>query len=292
MDGLVKNFQEHRKRHGNTAEMPERFIWHAFAGLCDGLAYLMGGRSYSSNDVTSYEPEPGWTPVLHRDVKTENILLRSRSTVGTKRYFYCILSDFGLACDDYPKGHPKENWHQKAGGKLGTADFLAPELCWNPYPSNIQETKRFPPGQKHTAKSDLWALAAIMHNLASCEQMSHIDWQSRPEDMGWEVPEKTEWTVWYEGVQSRKQLDISTIRRKTPFTSALTDSIKVAGRFDPKKRLNPITMMEFLKKQIVKTEFTSHPPKGHDHEALPDWATNVHDYHSRPAMDPKQFPAG
>jgi len=287
MDDLIKNYAKHRndaaKSYSEIPEIPERFIWHAFAGLCDGLAYLMGGRSYASNDVTDYEPEPGWTPVLHRDMKTENVLLRSRSTVGTKRYFYCILSDFGLACDDYPSGHPKEDGWQKSRGKVGTCSYFAPELCWDPYPNDDSERRCFPPGQKHTAKSDLWALAAMMHNLAACEQNSHLDLQAR---RGMTMQ------TFCEGVQSHKQLDISTVRRKTPFTGALTDSIKVAGRFDPKKRLHPIAMMEFLKKQIVKTKFTSHPPKGHDHEALPDWATNVHDYHSRPAIDPRQFPQG
>ncbi|KAE9375189.1 kinase-like protein [Stipitochalara longipes BDJ] len=290
MDDLIKNFAGRRyaagKSNSEKPEMPERFIWHAFVGLCDGLAYLMGGRSYAANDVTTYEPEPGWVPVLHRDMKTENVLIRSRATVGTKRYFYCILSDFGLACDDYPPGHDKEDGHQKWSSKLGTCNYFAPELLWDPYPKNnlgkeTPERKWFPNRRKHTAKSDLWSLDAIMHNLAACERISHIDWESKPRDLDGEV--------WYEGLKSRKQLDISTVERKESYTDALTDVIKIAGRFDPKKRLDPIAMMELMKRQIVKTRFTSHIPKGHDHEALPDWATKVHDYHSLPAIDPGKF---
>ncbi|PMD30203.1 kinase-like protein [Hyaloscypha variabilis F] len=295
MDDLIKNFEKQRqaaKSWGSELpEMPERFVWHAFAGLCDGLAYLMGGRSYASPDVTDYEPEPGWVPVLHRDMKTDNILLRSRSTVGTKRYFYCVLSDFGLACDDYPPGHPKENAHQRCFSKLGTYDFLAPELCWDPYPESplgkdSPQRKWFPNKQKHSAKSDLWALAAVMQNLAICQRGAHLDFESMPKAVAKEP------IVWCEGLRSRKPLDITTVSRKRPFTNELRDLIKIAGRFDPAKRLDPIAMMEFMKRQIAKTKYTNHMPKGHDHEALPDWATRVHDYHSLPAIDPSIFKQG
>lgn len=108
---------------GNRVTVPEAFVWHAFVGLCDGLAYLQGGVSFIYNKQA--KRDPNWIPILHRDIKPDNVLLRSRSTLGSKKYFYCVLSDFGLACEDYPDGDPNANDYQTEGYKLGTSMYVS-----------------------------------------------------------------------------------------------------------------------------------------------------------------------
>jgi serine/threonine protein kinase len=308
LENLIRAFGTKRLHASSDAEkpeVPERFIWHAFAGLCDGLAYLMGGRTYLSSDVTDYDSAPGWVPILHRDMKPDNVLIRSRGTVGTKRYFYCVLSDFGLACEDRPPGHPKEDRGQKSRGKCGTKTYWAPELLYNPYPKipypdRLSPDKPewnpeyyyFPDQQKHTAKSDLWALGAMMYNLADCGPLSrngvlevhastHLLWDGKPPNISWDI--------YQDGTISRKTLDISKLKLNKPYTSFLSDAIKLATR-ELHKRPDPISMLMALKDLMNNSGFINHIPKGHEHEQLPSWATRVHDYHSLPPIDPKLFP--
>lgn len=71
-------------------EIPELFIWHAFLGLADGLAYLQGGRTFLGDEtISQYVPLRAWEPILHRDIKPDNVLLKSRATSGETKYFYC-----------------------------------------------------------------------------------------------------------------------------------------------------------------------------------------------------------
>lgn len=99
----------------------QRFIWHATIGLCDGIAYLRGGQSYVGPDCHDYTPVPGWQPILHRDIKPDNILLKSRVSIGSEKYFYCVISDFGLACEDLPPMDPRLDRLQRTGFPCGVS---------------------------------------------------------------------------------------------------------------------------------------------------------------------------
>jgi serine/threonine protein kinase len=130
-------------------------------------------------------PNPKWVPILHRDVKPDNVLLRSRATLGSNKYFYSVLSDFGLACDDRDDRHSGADKHQVLRVKLGTKAFWAPELCYEPYPRSYpghggdNEWKMFPNGHRHTRYSDLWALVASVFNLCalgnSTNALNHLN---------------------------------------------------------------------------------------------------------------------
>lgn len=147
--------------------IPEPFIWHAFIGLADALAYLQTGGPGARN----------WIPILHRDVKPDNVLLRSRSTIGSTKYPYCILSDFGLALEDIPD--PKRNSSLYFEAKCGSRMWWAPEMLYAPYPRNRDyekvtdiESRVFPRGCGFTSRSDVWALGAVAFNMGKVEFVS------------------------------------------------------------------------------------------------------------------------
>ena len=109
----------------------ESFIWCIFFQLADVLSYLHEGFDYKNPYSTALD----WRPVIHCDIKPENIFLR-----GVQRgnpYPSIVLGDFGLAtlCPGTTYG--------------GTRPYQSPELDRT----------------GNTKASDVWALGATIHEL-------------------------------------------------------------------------------------------------------------------------------
>ena len=273
---LIKTFADRLKRGDIEAIVPEGFVWHALTGLADGLAYLQTGVSHWRKRGARSDPK--WIPVLHRDMKPDNILLRSRSTLGSNKYFYCVLSDFGLACEDRDDRDPLADRHQKSGTKLGTKLFWAPELCYNPYPQSYigpygeDEWRTFPPGQKHSRRSDVWALGASIYNLCELDckgpSMSHINF-----DRMRRIPGMTE-DKYMEGTECRK----SCLAISTHYSEQLNEAILLATIWDPRVRKGPVSLIQALGPLVDAAGFGE---QGIEHQPLPVWATKTHEYMSR-----------
>jgi serine/threonine protein kinase len=59
-------------RHVGATPFPEGFVWHVLRSLVAALVYLMTG----STSVTSVREVKGWRPVIHRDIRSDNIFLQ------------------------------------------------------------------------------------------------------------------------------------------------------------------------------------------------------------------------
>lgn len=107
---LISSYKRRKKADPSFAEyIPESFIWHAFLALIDGLHFLTTGTSYLSVDLNHDHNSPArqikgaankpasWRPIVHRDIKPDNVMLKSRSTPGSRKPLYVILTDFGMA---------------------------------------------------------------------------------------------------------------------------------------------------------------------------------------------------
>ena len=112
--------------------VPESFIWHAFLQISEGLAYMHHGYDRRLN----YGPPPAsdWGPIIHGDIKPENIFL-GPPTPDSHGYPSLVLGDFGLASG-------------KETNRAGTWKWQPPEL---PVTSKA---------------ADVWALGAVIHALA------------------------------------------------------------------------------------------------------------------------------
>ncbi|KAL9606611.1 MAG: hypothetical protein Q9204_009458, partial [Flavoplaca sp. TL-2023a] len=53
--------------------VPEGFLWHALISLTSALAFLHTGVNRSDPDRP---PPPNWQPIIHRDIKPDNIFLK------------------------------------------------------------------------------------------------------------------------------------------------------------------------------------------------------------------------
>jgi serine/threonine protein kinase len=108
----------------NGKTLSDNFIWKVIINVTLGVHYL------HSQDI------------IHRDLKTQNILLT--------KDFSAKIADFGTARKLDASGKTLSD--QPDNEKVGTPFYLAPEV-WNDKPC--------------TKKSDVWALGVIFHELCA-----------------------------------------------------------------------------------------------------------------------------
>lgn len=118
----------------------EAFMWAIFSQLLEALAFLHEG-------IGRPDPKsPGrWRPVVHRDIKKENILVTHLPSYCEPSSIKIKLGDFGLATYyDYRHARMPAYW--------GTMDMWPPEQTW-------EKPDARPAG-------DIWAIGSIVHELA------------------------------------------------------------------------------------------------------------------------------
>jgi hypothetical protein len=274
LDGVIREYTTRRNNGDRNAMVPEGFIWHALVGLADGLAYLQSGVSMWQRK--NAWPDSTWVPILHRDIKPDNVMLRSRATLGSNKYFYCILSDFGLACDDRDDRDRHADKYQIRRVKLGTKAYWAPELLYDPYPRSHfgpdgeDEWREFPPGHRHSRYSDLWAVGATIFNLCgnSATAMNHLNMSRLNRTPGLTQDQYLEGTASHE-----RPLSIP-----HQYSQELRKAILFATQWDICDRPNPVRFVQYLEPLMKAAGYST---QGENNEPLPGWATKVHDYQAK-----------
>ena len=113
-------------------DVPESFIWHCFLQISEGLAYIHHG--YDRRQLWGPPPASEWQPIIHGDIKPENIFL-GPPTPDSHGYPSLVLGDFGLVSID----------ERSVSG------------TWKWQPPELPVTSK---------KADVWALGAVIHALA------------------------------------------------------------------------------------------------------------------------------
>ncbi|KAI9644333.1 hypothetical protein NHQ30_007690 [Ciborinia camelliae] len=270
LNDLIKCYAQ-RLHTNEESHIPERFVWHAMSGLCDALAYLWGGKNFVS-DETAREtgPEKGWKPILHRDMKPDNILIRSRSDLKSKKYPYLVISDFGLATDD-----PRDIT-ETGGPANGSIHYFAPELLWPAVPRDPRLLNYFPPGQSHTFESDLYSLGVCIYNLCrpTNENQNGVNWVGAFSHFNRQTYRNNN-ASWFSMTTSRNEvLDIGSI-----YSIPLRRIMMKATHWNRSQR--------GAAHELARTLIDTANAAGYNNEEfgeserLPTWAIKVHDYNTR-----------
>ena len=135
--GDLYNLIRHHQK--NMEFIPEAFMWHAYLQLSEALAFLHTG--YDPRESQALPAD--WQPVIHGDLKPENIFLSAPNPFSSnpleREYPSLVVGDFGLATlVELPR--------------TGTPVYQPPEM-----PAS-------------TKKADVWALGSIMHKMAHYEE--------------------------------------------------------------------------------------------------------------------------
>jgi serine/threonine protein kinase len=133
--GDLLEFRKHMY-YKNKAVFNEAFMWSIYHQLCAALAFLHEGIGGPHAEV--------WKPIVHRDIKAQNILI---STLGNKTDHSSLtikLADFGLASFYEDKSKMADVW--------GTTYMWPPEQTWE--------------NRLATPAGDIWAIGNVMHELA------------------------------------------------------------------------------------------------------------------------------
>ena len=82
LNKMIKRYTSHRKNcqvHSSAClRVPEAFVWHVLHSLANALQFLHYGiDSNDRRDPPQLKSKAEWPPVMHRDIKPDNILLRA-----------------------------------------------------------------------------------------------------------------------------------------------------------------------------------------------------------------------
>ncbi|KAG9523326.1 kinase-like protein, partial [Aureobasidium melanogenum] len=172
------------------ARIPKSLASHIFVSLSAALAYLHHGFILTSSGFLRRKYLPGarnqWQPILHNDIKPENILLRwpvKPSSPSGNTYPDIVLADFGAA-----------GIETHIRGPRGTYTYSAPEVrqAFDNSTSLIQRLRSA--GADHvtssivlTTKSDVWSLGAVMKFLFFDfeKERGGKEWESKEMESKW-----------------------------------------------------------------------------------------------------------
>lgn len=150
----LRCFRSQTSKSGFTAPMV--FTLHVLVSLAHALAYLHHGLRWKEGQT--YSDTHPWDPIIHGDIKPDNIFLRHNPHSQVKGLPDVVLGDFGMA-----------QFASQSTGITGTPGYDSPEVrrvadlrdC-DPF-AYSRECKI----QVMTTKSDVYQLGLILYLMAT-----------------------------------------------------------------------------------------------------------------------------
>jgi serine/threonine protein kinase len=125
--------------------IPEPYLWHTFE--CSAIAGLVMERG--DTDELERNPPSDWTPIVHRDLKLDNVFLAQPSETRYCRYPTPKIADFGAAVHVRTSPPREKTYYNNAG----TVDN---------FPAEQHPTLN---SRVVSSKSNVWGVANIVGSL-------------------------------------------------------------------------------------------------------------------------------
>jgi len=159
---------------------PPIFIMHLIASMADVLGYLHLG--YGSPDTPNADHrDPNHKPIIHCDIKLENIFLRwsDNSKYGLPDV---VLGDFGYAC-----------FESRSYGVCGTPGRFPPEAKRvNAVPQDEFDDYIRAHGEPVMTKaSDIYTLGAVLYSVVTCYVFDNRNFSHEPPNMAEHIAENS-----------------------------------------------------------------------------------------------------
>ncbi|SLM33581.1 Serine/threonine/dual specificity protein kinase, catalytic domain [Lasallia pustulata] len=125
---------------------PEAFMWHIFQSVATAICYCARG-------TTDDEPRPGWTEIVHKDLKPNNIFLSPPDHDENPLYPTLKVADFGLG---YQIPNETIRQFKRSYRSYGNV-FGAPEVH-----EQLRSDKAQTPYDLPSPRLDIYSLGIIM----------------------------------------------------------------------------------------------------------------------------------
>ena len=150
----LRMFRDQLTRPGPTA--PTVLTLHVLVSLAQALAYLHHGLGWKEGQI--YDEIKPWEPVIHGDIKPDNIFLRHSPQSRVNGLPDIVLGDFGMA-----------QFACQSTGITGTPGYDSPEVRRvadlresDPHAYHQQYNKRI-----MTTKSDVYQMGLILYLMGT-----------------------------------------------------------------------------------------------------------------------------
>jgi NIMA (never in mitosis gene a)-related kinase len=138
--GDLFELRELSYKQGKNGIFSEKFMWSLYSQLSAALAFLHEGIDAPPGTNTDY-----WQPIVHRDIKVENIFIKTLGNQPDWSSLVIKLGDFGHATV-----YNDDNLEMPIG--IGTPDVWPPEITMTERP--------------YGPAADVWAAGCVIHELA------------------------------------------------------------------------------------------------------------------------------
>ncbi|KAH6643789.1 kinase-like domain-containing protein [Boeremia exigua] len=189
--GDLKQLINHHRK--TKRPINEHFIWYTLRELTEALIALNKGPGHCSkpHNPAVGLPDPdeygsvlteSWTPILHLDIKTGNVLLETNNA-EYPAYPKPVLADFGLSCpatEEVIDLNHTDNTPKHMARFAGTDGWKPPErnehaLIYNPRTGEHMIDSEYEPFKwQLSERTDVWALGLIVHKMMYSHRTDEI----------------------------------------------------------------------------------------------------------------------
>jgi hypothetical protein len=162
LNGVVTRQTDCCALHWRDTHFPEAFVWHVLRALAAALVHLRTGSMHA----TEVRPVAGWRPILHRDIKADNVFLRPAATAARAAAASSSSSKTAASASAAAVAYPVVALGDFGHAMIAPADADDAMLGATPLIRWAPEVPRHDVG----GRSDVWSAGGVAKTTATLQQ--------------------------------------------------------------------------------------------------------------------------